>query len=31
MKYLLWTVIVFIVGYAIYWIMDWQSKHEDGE
>jgi heme/copper-type cytochrome/quinol oxidase subunit 4 len=28
---LFWIIIAVIVGGAIYWLMDWQSHHEDGE
>ena len=26
-----WIFIAIVVAGAIYWIMDWQSHHEDGE
>lgn len=26
-----WLTIAIIIGLAIYWLMDWQSHHEDGE
>lgn len=26
-----WTFIAFLVACAIYWLMDWHDKHEDGE
>ena len=31
MKTLILIVIGFVAAVAIYWLMDWQSKHEDGE
>lgn len=31
MKYLIWIVIAVGVSGIIYWLMDWQSQHEDGE
>lgn len=26
-----WLFLAIVVAGAIYWIMDWQSHHEDGE
>lgn len=31
MKYIFWIIIAFIISWAIYWLMDWHDKHEDGE
>lgn len=31
MSYLAWIIGGGIVAVAIYWLMDWQSQHEDGE
>ena len=31
MSYLAWIIGGGIVAIAIYWLMDWQSQHEDGE
>ena len=31
MSYLAWIIGGGIVAVVIYWLMDWQSQHEDGE
>ena len=31
MIYLLYIILGLIVGFGIYWIMDWEQKHPDGE
>ena len=31
MSYVAWIIGGLIVALAIYWLMDWQSQHEDGE
>lgn len=31
MNYLAWIIGGAVVAIAIYWLMDWQSQHEDGE
>jgi hypothetical protein len=31
MKYFIFTVLGVMVAAIIYWLMDWQSHHEDGE
>jgi hypothetical protein len=31
MNWLFWIIIAAVVGFAIWWIMDWQDKHPDGE
>jgi hypothetical protein len=31
MSYLAWIIGGLIAAVAIYWLMDWQSHHEDGE
>lgn len=30
MSYLAWIIGGGLVAIAIYWLMDWQSQHEDG-
>ena len=31
MNYIAWIIGGIIIALAIYWLMDWQSQHEDGE
>lgn len=31
MSYLLWLIVGGIAAFIIYWLMDWESHHEDGE
>lgn len=31
MSYIIWILLGLLVAAAIYWLMDWQSHHEDGE
>jgi heme/copper-type cytochrome/quinol oxidase subunit 4 len=31
MMYIFWVILGLIVAAGIYWLMDWQSHHEDGE
>jgi len=31
MYILFWMFIALVVGWAIWWLMDWHDKHEDGE
>jgi hypothetical protein len=31
MKFFFWILIAIVVAFAIYWLVDWQSHHEDGE
>ena len=31
MSTLIWIIIAVAVAAGIYWLMDWQSHHEDGE
>ena len=31
MSYIAWIIGGLIVALVIYWLMDWQSHHEDGE
>lgn len=31
MTYLVWFILFVIGAAAIYWLMDWHDKHEDGE
>ncbi len=31
MMYIFWIIIGLCIAGAIYWLMDWQSHHEDGE
>ncbi len=31
MNWLFWLVILIIVGFGIWWIMDWHDKFPDGE
>ena len=28
---LLWILVAVIVGFAVWWIMDWHDKYPDGE
>lgn len=31
MNYYFWMILGLVCAVAIYWLMDWQSHHEDGE
>jgi hypothetical protein len=31
MNYIIWIMLGVLIAGAIYWLMDWQSHHEDGE
>lgn len=31
MKYLIWTIIAVVGGALVYWLMDWEDNHPDGE
>ena len=31
MSWMFWIVIAVVVGYAVWWIMDWHDKFPDGE
>ena len=31
MNWLFWIVIAVVVGFAIWWIIDWHDKFPDGE
>ncbi len=31
MNWMFWIVIAVVVGFAIWWIMDWHDKFPDGE
>ncbi len=31
MSWLFWIIILIVVGFAIWWIMDWHDKFPDGE
>lgn len=31
MSWFIWSIIAAVVGYAVWWIMDWHDKFPDGE
>ncbi len=31
MAILFWLIVVAVVGYAVWWIMDWHDKFPDGD
>ncbi len=31
MSWLFWIVIAVVIGFAIWWIMDWHDRFPDGE